>query len=88
LTRAECARVRAEATDRLHRIVCEELTRAECARLDELLIVGEGASVCELERWRKGVSVPSGKNLERALRPAPRGHVRQPAAGGRPRGRA
>ncbi|MGB6162286.1 MAG: DUF4158 domain-containing protein [Pseudonocardiaceae bacterium] len=64
------AKVRAEAMDRLHRTLCEDLTGAECARLDELLVVGDGARVCELERWRKGVSVPSGKNLEKALKRA------------------
>lgn len=64
------ARVRSEAADRLHRALCEDLTGAECARLDELLVVGDGARVCELERWRKGVSVPSGKNLEKALKRA------------------
>lgn len=50
--------------------MCEDLTGAECARLDGLLVVGDGARVCELERWRKGVSVPSGKNLEKALKRA------------------
>ncbi|MBW0010802.1 MAG: DUF4158 domain-containing protein [Pseudonocardiales bacterium] len=64
------AKVRAEAMDRLHRTLCEELTSAECARLDELLVAGDGVRVCELERWRKGVSVPSGKNLEKALKRA------------------
>jgi hypothetical protein len=61
------AKVRAEATDRLHSTLGEDLTAAECLRLDELLVVVEGASVCELERWRKGFSVPTGRNLEKAL---------------------
>ncbi len=64
------AKARAEATDRLHRILCEGLTAAERSRLDELLVVTDGASVCELERWRKGFSVPTGRNLEKALKRA------------------
>lgn len=64
------ARVREEATARLHRSLCADLTAVQRARLDELLLVADGERVCELERWRKGVSVPSGKNLERALKRA------------------
>ncbi|MBV8993241.1 MAG: DUF4158 domain-containing protein [Pseudonocardiales bacterium] len=64
------AKVREDATARLHRMLCQELTAGQRARLDELLVVPEGARVCELERWRKGVSVPSGKNLEKALKRA------------------
>jgi hypothetical protein len=61
------AGVREEATARLHRRLCADLTATERARLDELLVVADGERVCELEHWRKGVSVPSGKNLEKAL---------------------
>lgn len=61
------ARVREEATARLHRSLCADLTAVQRARLDELLVVADGERVCELERWRKGVSVPSGKNLVKAL---------------------
>ncbi len=61
------AKVRAEATDRLHSTLGEDLTATERLRLDELLVVVEGASVCELERWHKGFSVPTGRNLEKAL---------------------
>ena len=64
------ARVREEVTARLHRSLCADLTAAQRARLDELLVVADGERVCELERWRKGVSVPSGKNLEKALKRA------------------
>jgi len=51
------------------------LPATERARLDELLVVADGERVCELERWRKGVSVPSGKNLEKALNGADRDTV-------------
>jgi hypothetical protein len=61
------AKLPTEATDRLHSTLGEDLTAAERLRLDELLVVVEGASVCELERWRKGFSVPTGRNLEKAL---------------------
>ena len=64
------ARVREEATARLHGGLCTDLSAAQCARLDQLLVVADGERVCELERWRKGVSVPSGKNLEKALKRA------------------
>ena len=64
------ARVREEATARLHSSLCADLTTAERVRLDQLLVVADGERVCELERWRKGVSVPSGKNLEKALKRA------------------
>lgn len=64
------AKVREETSARLYRMLCQELTVGQRARLDELLVVPDGARVCELERWRKGVSVPSGKNLEKALKRA------------------
>lgn len=62
--------MREEATARLHRGLCTDLSAAQRARLDQLLVVADGERVCELERWRKGVSVPSGKNLEKALKRA------------------
>jgi hypothetical protein len=35
--------------------------------LENLVVVPEGARYSDLERWRKGPSKPSGRNLERAL---------------------
>jgi hypothetical protein len=41
------AKVREEATARLHRSLCADLTAVKRARLDELLVVADGERVCE-----------------------------------------
>ncbi|WP_285623909.1 DUF4158 domain-containing protein [Actinoallomurus iriomotensis] len=61
------ARVRDQALDRLHQALFGVLTPRQRAILELLLEVPDGARASDLERWRKGPSVASGKNLEKAL---------------------
>jgi TnpA family transposase len=61
------ARVRDEATERLHEALFGILSPRQRAILARLLEVPEGARSSDLERWRKGPSVPSGRNMEKAL---------------------
>ncbi|WP_226874532.1 DUF4158 domain-containing protein [Microbispora sitophila] len=61
------ARVRDEATERLHDTLYGILSPRQQAILARLLEVPEGARASDLERWRKGPSVPSGRNMEKAL---------------------
>ncbi|MFG2246377.1 Tn3 family transposase [Spirillospora sp. NPDC048823] len=61
------ARVRDQAIERLHQSLYAVLSPRQRAVLELLLEVPEGARSSDLERWRKGPSVPSGRNLEKAL---------------------
>lgn len=64
------AGTRDEVTNRLHDTLYRLLTPRQRAILEMLLEVPDGSRVSALERWRKGPAVPSGRNLERALRRA------------------
>ncbi|GAB2830409.1 hypothetical protein GCM10022221_31410 [Actinocorallia aurea] len=59
--------VRDEATDRLHQALYGVLTSRQRAVLELLLEVPDGRRASDLERWRRGLSVPSGRNMEKAL---------------------
>jgi Domain of unknown function (DUF4158) len=59
------ARVRDQAIDRLHQMLYAVLTPQQRAVLELLLEVPEGARTSDLERWRKGPSVPSGGTWRR-----------------------
>ncbi|GLW98659.1 hypothetical protein Misp02_27460 [Microtetraspora sp. NBRC 16547] len=61
------ARVRDEATDRLHDTLRGVLSPRQWVILETLLEVPEGRRASDLERWRKGPAAPSGRNLEKAL---------------------
>jgi TnpA family transposase len=61
------ARVRDEATDELHATLAGLPDAHQAARLENLVMVPEGARYSDLELWRKGPTNPSGRNLERAL---------------------
>lgn len=58
------ARVRDEAIDRLHQELFQILSPRQRAVLELLLEVPEGSRASDLERWHKGPSVASGKNME------------------------
>jgi hypothetical protein len=62
------ARVRDEATERQYDTLYQLLTPGQRAILEMLLEVPAGSRISDLERWRKGPSVPSGRSLEKALR--------------------
>lgn len=64
------ARVRDEATARLHDTLFQVLSPRQRMILEMLLRVPDQARTSDLEKWRKGPSVPSGKNMEKALRRA------------------
>jgi hypothetical protein len=64
------ARVRDEATDRLYETLYAVLSPWQRTVLGLLLAVPEGARASDLERWRKGPSVQSGRNMEKALQRA------------------
>ncbi|GGU01571.1 DUF4158 domain-containing protein [Actinomadura citrea] len=64
------ARVREQAVERLHQSLYAVLSPRQRAVLELLLEMPEGARTSDLERWRKGPSVPSGRNLEKALKRA------------------
>lgn len=64
------ARTRDEATNRLYDTLYRLLTPRQQAILELLLEVPEGSRVTDLERWRTGPAVPSGRNLEKALQRA------------------
>lgn len=61
------ARVRDEATQRLWDTLCELLSLRQRRLLDGLLVVRDGARVCDLERWGRGPSRTSGPALVKAL---------------------
>ncbi|MFI6803383.1 DUF4158 domain-containing protein, partial [Streptosporangium canum] len=61
------ARVRDTATDRLYETLYEVLSPRQRMILQMLLEVPDGRRASDLERWRKGPDVTSGKNLEKAL---------------------
>ncbi len=61
------ARVREEANQRLWDTLAGLPTAQQRRRLADLLEVPAGARISDLERWRKGPTKPSGRNLERAL---------------------
>jgi hypothetical protein len=61
------ARVREEANQRLWDTLAGLPTAQQRRRLADLLEVPAGARVSDLERWRRGPTKPSGRNLERAL---------------------
>ena len=61
------ARVRDEATEDLHATLAGLPGPHQRAGLEKLVVVPDGARYSDLERWRKGPSKPSGRNLERAL---------------------
>ncbi|MEU7748077.1 DUF4158 domain-containing protein [Nonomuraea sp. NPDC049158] len=55
------ARVRDEATDRLHDALRGVLSPRQRVILEMLLEVSEGRRASDLERWRKGPAAPSGR---------------------------
>jgi len=61
------ARIRDEATLRLWDTLAALLSPQQRELLDALLVVPEGARVCDLERWRKGPTRTSGPAMVRAL---------------------
>jgi hypothetical protein len=61
------ARVRDEATEDLYATLAGLPGPHQRVGLEQLVVVPDGARYSDLERWRKGPSKPSGRNLERAL---------------------
>ncbi len=61
------ARVREEATEELYATLASLPGPHQVMSLENLVVVPDGARYSDLERWRKGPSKPSGRNLERAL---------------------
>ena len=61
------ARVREEATEELYAVLASLPGPHQVMSLENLVVVPDGARYSDLERWRKGPSKPSGRNLERAL---------------------
>lgn len=61
------ARIREEANQRLWDTLAGLLASQQRRLLADLLEVPADARVSDLERWRKGPTKPSGRNLERAL---------------------
>jgi hypothetical protein len=61
------ARVRDEATDRLYDALFWVMAPRQRAVFELLLEVPDDRRVSDLERWRQGPSVPSGKSMEKAL---------------------
>ena len=61
------ARVRDEATEELYATLAGLPGPHQVISLENLVVVPERARYSDLERWRKGPSKPSGRNLERAL---------------------
>ncbi len=61
------ARVRARATDYLHRRLVEGLTREQRERLDRLVTVPEGERQSPLDRLRDGPYIQSGREISRAI---------------------
>jgi hypothetical protein len=61
------ARVREEATEELYATLASLPSPHQVMSLENLVVVPDRARYSDLERWRKGPSKPSGRNLERAL---------------------
>ncbi|MBW8482611.1 Tn3 family transposase [Actinomadura parmotrematis] len=61
------ARVRDDATERLYDALFYVMTPRQRAVMELLLEVPDDRRVSDLERWRQGPSVPSGRSMERAL---------------------
>ena len=61
------AHVRDEATDELYRTLAALPAPHQAASLERLVVVPDRTRYSDLERWRRGPSKPSGRNLERAL---------------------
>jgi TnpA family transposase len=61
------ARVRARATDYLHRRLVEGLSLAQRQRLDQLVTVTEGERQSPLDRLRDGPFIQSGREISRAV---------------------
>jgi hypothetical protein len=61
------ARIRDEATEDLYATLAGLPGPHQRVGLEQLVVVPDGARYSDLERWRKGPSKPSGRNLERSL---------------------
>jgi TnpA family transposase len=61
------AQVRDEANQRLWDTLCALLTSEQRAVLETLMKVPDGERVTQLEKWRKGPTKATGRNMEKAL---------------------